>query len=107
MDQWAIVTIAIIITAGGLLALIAVICNSAQVKPTIGGVYRTNHGNVTGNVTVTVIAYNNNIVQYEFKDPDHYGWLEKGSMKLSEFNRIFVYLYTDYKTLVYKINRKR
>lgn len=103
MDQWAIVTIAIIITAGGLLALIAVVCNSAQVKPTIGGVYRTKYGNVT----VTVIAYNNNIVQYEFKDPDHYGCLEKGSMKLSEFNRIFVYLYTDYKTLVYKINRKR
>lgn len=107
MGKWGIAAIAAIIIIGGFLALIAVICNSAQVKPTIGGVYRTKHGNVTGNVTVTVIAYSNGIVQYEFKDPDHYDWLEKGSMKLSEFNRIFVYLYTDYKTLVYKINRKR
>lgn len=103
MDQWAIVTIAIIITAGGLLALIAVICNSAQVKPTIGGVYETKNGNIR--VTVTGFSYD--IVRYEFKDPDNYDRLQEGSMKLSEFNRIFVYLYTDYKTLVYKINRKK
>lgn len=103
MDQWAIVTIAIIITVGGLLALIAVICNSAQVKPTIGGVYETKNGNIR--VTVTGFSYD--IVRYEFKDPDNYDSLQEGSMKLSEFNRIFVYLYTDYKTLVYKINRKR
>lgn len=31
--------------------------------------------------------------------------LKKGSMKLSEFDNIFTYLYTDYKTLVYKINK--
>lgn len=103
MDQWAIVTIAIIITAGGLLALIAVICNSAQVKPTIGGVYETR----TGNVRVTVTGFSHDVVHYEFKDPDHFGWLQDGSMKLSEFNKIFVYIYTDYKTLVYKINKKK
>lgn len=103
MDEWGIAAIAAIIIIGGLLALIAVICNSAQVTPTIGGVYETK----ADKIRVIVIAYSNGVVQYEFRDPDHYGWLEKGSMKLSEFNRIFVYLYTDYKTLVYKINRKR
>jgi len=101
MGEWGIAAIAVIIIIGGFLALIAVICNSAQVKPTIGGVYETK----TGNVRVIVIGFNSDIVRYEFKDPDHYGRIEKGSMKLSEFNRIFVYLYTDYKTLVYKINR--
>lgn len=102
MDEWVIATIAIIIIAGGFLGLIAVICNSAQVKPTIGGVYETK----TGNIRVTVIGFIGDLVHYEFKDPDHCGWLQKGSMKLSEFNKIFKYLYTDYKTLVYKINRK-
>ena len=106
MGEWGITAIATIIIIGGLLALIAVIaviCNSAQVKPTIGGVYETKNGNIR--VTVTGFGYD--IVRYEFKDPDNYGRLQEGSMKLSEFNRIFVYLYTDYKTLVYKINRKR
>lgn len=103
MDQWAIATIAIIITVGGLLALIAVICNSAQVKPTIGGVYETK----TDNIKVVVTGFCYDTVRYEFKDPYNYGLIQEGSMKLSEFNRIFVYLYTDYKTLVYKINRKK
>lgn len=103
MGEWGVATIAAIIIIGGLLALIAVICNSAQVKPTIGGVYETKNGNIR--VVVTGFSYD--IVRYEFKDPDNYDRLQEGSMKLSEFNRIFVYLYTDYKTLVYKINRKR
>lgn len=102
MGEWGIAAIAVIIIIGGLLALIAVICNSAQVKPTIGGVYETK----TGNIRVTVIGFSGNLVCYEFNDPDNYGRLQEGSMKVSEFNRIFVYLYTDYKTLVYKINRK-
>lgn len=102
MGEWGIAAIAAIIIIGGLLALIAVICNSAQVKPTIGGVYETK----TGNIRVTVIGFSYDVVRYEFKDPDNYGRLQEGSMKLSEFNRIFTYLYTDYKTLVYKINKK-
>lgn len=102
MGECGVATIAAIIIIGGLLALIAVICNSAQVKPTIGGVYETKNGNIR--VVVTGFSYD--IVRYEFKDPDDYDRLQEGSMKLSEFNRIFVYLYTDYKTLVYKINRK-
>ena len=103
MGEWGIAAIAAIIIIGGLLALIAVICNSAQVKPTIGGVYETK----TDNIRVTVIGFSGDLVRYEFKDPDNYGRLQEGSMKLSEFNRIFTYLYTDYKALVYKINRKR
>ena len=102
MGEWGIAAIAAIIIIGGLLALIAVICNSAQVKPTIGGVYETK----TGNIRVTVIGFSGDLVRYAFKDPDNYGRLQEGSMKLSEFNRIFTYLYTDYKTLVYKINKK-
>lgn len=102
MDEWGVATIATIIIISGLLALIAVICNSSQVKPTIGGVYETKNGNIR--VTVTGFSYD--IVRYEFKDPDNYDSLQEGSMKLSEFNHIFVYIYTDYKTLVYKINRK-
>ena len=101
MDECAIAAIAAIIIIGCLLALIAVICMSAQVKPTIGGIYETK----TDNIRVTVIGFSGDLVRYEFKDPDHYGCLENGSMKLSEFNRIFVYIYTDYKTLVYKINK--
>ena len=92
----------LIIIVGCLLALISVICMSAQVKPTIGGVYET----TTGNIRVTVMGFSYDVVRYEFKDPDNYGRLQEGSMKLSEFNRIFTYLYTDYKTLVYKINKK-
>lgn len=104
MGDWgitAIVTTAIII-GSGILALIAVICISAQDKPTIGGVYETR----TSNIRVTVTGFSYDVVRYEFKDPDNYGLLQLGSMKLSEFNKIFKYLYTDYKTLVYKINRK-
>lgn len=41
MGECGIAAIASIIIIGGLLALIAVICNSAQIKPTIGGVYET------------------------------------------------------------------
>ena len=102
MDECAIAAIAAIIIIGCLLALIAVICMSAQVKPTIGGIYETK----TDNIRVTVIGFSGDLVRYEFKDPDNYGRLQEGSMKLSEFNRIFTYLYTDYKTLVYKINKK-
>lgn len=102
MGECGIAAIAAMLIGGGILALIAVICTSAQVKPTIGGVYETK----TGNIRVTVIGYSYDIVRYEFKDPESYGRLQEGSMKLSEFNRIFVYLYTDYKTLVYKINKK-
>lgn len=102
MDECAIAIVSAIIIIGGLLALIAVIYNSAQVKPTIGGVYETK----TGNIRVTVIGFSGDLVRYEFKDPDNYDRLQEGSMKLSEFNHIFAYLYTDYKTLVYKINRK-
>ena len=101
MDEWRIAVV-IIIIVGCLLALISVICMSAQVKPTIGGVYETK----TGNIRVTVMGFSYDVVRYEFKDPDNYGRLQEGSMKLSEFNRIFVYLYTDYKTLAYKINKK-
>ena len=103
MGEWGIAAIAAIIIIGGLLALIAVIYNSAQVKPIIGGVYEIK----TDNIRVTVIGFSGDLVRYEFKDPDHYGWIQNGFMKLSEFNRIFAYLYTDYKTLVYKINRKK
>ena len=102
MDECAIAAIAAIIIIGCLLALIAVICMSAQVKPILAGVYETK----TGNIRVTVMGFCYDVVRYEFKDPDNYGRLQEGSMKLSEFNRIFVYLYTDYKTLVYKINKK-
>ena len=92
----------LIIIVGCLLALISVICMSAQVKPTIGGVYET----TTGNIRVTVIGIERNTVSYEFEDPDDFKKLKKGSMKLTEFDNIFTYLYTDYKTLVYKINKK-
>ena len=102
MDEWRIAVV-IIIIVGYLLALISVICMSAQVKPKIGGIYETKTGNIR--VTVTGVGYD--VVRYEFRDPDNYGILQEGSMKLSEFNRIFVYLYIDYKTLVYKINRKK
>ena len=102
MEGWGVAAISAIIIGCGILALILVICNSAQIKPTVGGVYETK----TGNLQVTVIGFSYNTVRYEFKDPYNYGLLQEGSMKLSEFNRIFVYLYTDYKTLVYKINRK-
>lgn len=103
MGEWGIAAIAAILIGNCILALIVVICSSAQVKPKIGGIYETKTGNIR--VTVTGVGYD--VVRYEFRDPDNYGILQEGSMKLSEFNRIFVYLYIDYKTLVYKINRKK
>lgn len=103
MGANGIALIAAILIVGSFLALIAVMGNSTQVKPTIGGVYETKTGNIR--VTVTGVGYD--VVRYEFRDPDNYGILQEGSIKLSEFNRIFVYLYIDYKTLVYKINRKK
>jgi hypothetical protein len=72
-----------------------------NIKPILAGVYETK----TGNVRVTVIGIERNTVSYEFEDPDDFKKLKKGSMKLTEFDNIFTYLYTDYKTLVYKINK--
>lgn len=103
MDEWSIAAIAAMIIGCSILALIIVILNSANVKPTIGGVYETK----TGNIKVTVTGFCYDTVRYEFKDPYNYGLIQEGSMKLSEFNKIFVYIYTDYKTLVYKINKKK
>ena len=72
-----------------------------KIKPILAGVYATQ----TGNIRVTVIGIERNTVSYEFKDPDDFNKLKKGSMTLTEFDSIFTYLYTDYKTLVYKINK--
>lgn len=72
-----------------------------KIKPILAGVYETK----TGNVRVTVIGIERNTVSYEFEDPDDFKKLKKGSMKLTEFDSIFTYLYTDYKILVYKINK--
>ena len=72
-----------------------------KIKPILAGVYATQ----TGNIRVTVIGIERNTVSYEFEDPDDFNKLKKGSMKLTEFDDIFTYLYTDYKTLVYKINK--
>lgn len=72
-----------------------------NIKPILAGVYETK----TGNVRVTVTGIARNTVSYEFEDPDDFNKLKKGSMKLTEFDNIFTYLYTDYKTLVYKINK--
>lgn len=78
-----------------------IIIRKHNIKPILAGVYETK----TGNVRVTVIRIERNTVSYEFEDPDDFNKLKNGSMKLSEFDKIFTYLYTDYKTLVYKINK--
>ena len=78
-----------------------VICKD-RVKPILAGVYEIK----TGNARVTVIGIAHGMVLYEFEDPDDFDRLKTGSMKLTEFDNIFTYLYTDYKTLVYKINKK-
>lgn len=78
-----------------------IIIGRHKIKPILAGVYETK----TGNVRVTVTGIARNTVSYEFEDPDDFNKLKKGSMKLTEFDNIFTYLYTDYKTLVYKINK--
>lgn len=78
-----------------------IIIGRHKIKPILAGVYETK----TGNVRVTVTGIARNTVSYEFKDPDDFNKLKNGSMTLTEFDSIFKYLYTDYKTLVYKINK--
>lgn len=82
-------------------AIPMIIIGRHKIKPILAGVYETK----TGNVRVTVTGIARNTVSYEFEDPDDFNKLKKGSMKLTEFDNIFTYLYTDYKTLVYKINK--
>lgn len=81
--------------------IVPMIAVSRRIKPILAGVYETK----TGNVRVTVTGIVRNTVLYEFKDPDDFNKLKNGSMTLTEFDGIFTYLYTDYKTLVYKINK--
>lgn len=94
-----LIIISLIIAVYIIVPMIAV--NRHNIKPILAGVYETK----TGNVRVTVIGIVRNTVSYEFKDPDDFNKLKNGSMPLTEFDSIFTYLYTDYKTLVYKINK--
>ena len=71
--------------------------------PTIAGVYKAGYGIDT--IKVTVIKADRKIVKYQFRDIDDYNKIKEGSMKTSEFNQLFKYIYTDYKLLVYKINK--
>lgn len=92
------IIISLIVTA---YIIVPMIVLNKHNKPILAGVY----GTKTGNVKVTVIGIARNTVSYEFNDPDDYNKLKTGSMKLTEFDSVFTYLYTDYKTLVYKINK--
>ena len=82
-------------------AIVIIAISRHKIKPILAGVYETQ----TGNIRVTVTGIARNTVSYEFEDPDDFNKLKKGSMTLTEFDSIFTYLYTDYKTLVYKINK--
>jgi hypothetical protein len=100
MDVRIGILIILIIVVGNII-IPMIIIRKPNIKPILAGVYETK----TGNVRVTVIGIERNTVSYEFEDPDDFKKLKKGSMKLTEFDNIFTYLYTDYKTLVYKINK--
>ncbi len=96
-----LILISSIIAVYIIVPMIAVSRHNNNIKPILAGVYETK----TGNVRVTVTGIVRNMVSYEFKDPDDFNKLKNGSMTLTEFDSIFTYLYTDYKTLVYKINK--
>lgn len=104
METWGYIVILFIFLALPL-AVIVVICmwDSPQKLPIVGGVYRI----TSDHIEVIVIDANRKKVTYQFNDPDDYNKIKEGSMTVSEFNNIFTYIYTDYKTLVYKINSKR
>lgn len=101
MDPRIIAMLILISSIIAVYIIVPMIAVSRHIKPILAGVYETK----TGDVRVTVTGIVRNTVSYEFKDPDDFNKLKNGSMTLTEFDSIFTYLYTDYKTLVYKINK--